>query len=181
MAGDARRLLGSARPTSLPVAAGRLDVGGALRQVLGAVRRARLARVGGKRPAGRSCATPSTPRWPAPPSRGSRHARVHRAHRRGTVPHVTWGFIWLMFALKIPLIALLWLVWWAVHAHPQVHYAARRRRRRRDQAGPTRTGASRSRDARGAARTARPPPRRPRALAHWSVALGRGRHAGLIP
>ena len=32
-------LLGSARPTSLPVAAGRLDVGGALRRVLGAVRR----------------------------------------------------------------------------------------------------------------------------------------------
>ena len=25
-----------------------------------------------------------------------------------------WGFIWIMFVLKIPLIALLWLVWWAV-------------------------------------------------------------------
>jgi hypothetical protein len=25
-----------------------------------------------------------------------------------------WGFVWIMFVLKIPLIALLWLVWWAV-------------------------------------------------------------------
>ena len=24
-----------------------------------------------------------------------------------------WGFLWLMFALKPPLLALLWLVWWA--------------------------------------------------------------------
>jgi hypothetical protein len=28
---------------------------------------------------------------------------------------VTWGFIWLMVVLKIPIAALLWLVWWAVH------------------------------------------------------------------
>jgi hypothetical protein len=26
-----------------------------------------------------------------------------------------WGFIWIMLVLKIPLVALLWLVWWAVH------------------------------------------------------------------
>ena len=25
-----------------------------------------------------------------------------------------WGFIWIMFVLKIPVIALLWLVWWAI-------------------------------------------------------------------
>lgn len=25
-----------------------------------------------------------------------------------------WGFIWLMFALKIPIGMLLWIVWWAV-------------------------------------------------------------------
>ena len=30
-----------------------------------------------------------------------------------------WGFIWLMFALKIPVAALLWLVWWAVKAEPE--------------------------------------------------------------
>jgi hypothetical protein len=32
---------------------------------------------------------------------------------------VEWGFIWLMFVLKIPIIALLWLVWWAVHQGPE--------------------------------------------------------------
>jgi hypothetical protein len=29
--------------------------------------------------------------------------------------HVTWGFIWLMFVLKIPILMLLGIVWWAVH------------------------------------------------------------------
>lgn len=28
---------------------------------------------------------------------------------------MTWGFIWLMLVLKLPIAALLWLVWWAVH------------------------------------------------------------------
>jgi hypothetical protein len=37
---------------------------------------------------------------------------------RGTVPTVTWGFLWLMFALKIPIVALLWIVWWAVRSEP---------------------------------------------------------------
>jgi hypothetical protein len=32
---------------------------------------------------------------------------------------VTWGFLWIMLALKIPLIALLWIVWWAVRAEPE--------------------------------------------------------------
>ena len=32
---------------------------------------------------------------------------------------MTWGFIWIMLALKIPLIALLWIVWWAVRAEPE--------------------------------------------------------------
>ena len=31
---------------------------------------------------------------------------------------MTWAFIWMMFVLKIPIIALLWLVWYAVHAEP---------------------------------------------------------------
>ena len=35
------------------------------------------------------------------------------------MPHVTWGFLWLMFALKIPIVGLLWIVWWAVHAEPE--------------------------------------------------------------
>jgi hypothetical protein len=27
-----------------------------------------------------------------------------------------WGFIWLMLVLKIPLVGLFWIVWWAIHA-----------------------------------------------------------------
>ncbi len=30
-----------------------------------------------------------------------------------------WGFIWLMLVLKIPVAALLWLVWWAVRQQPE--------------------------------------------------------------
>ena len=30
-----------------------------------------------------------------------------------------WGFLWLMLALKIPLIALIWLVWWAIRQTPE--------------------------------------------------------------
>ena len=44
---------------------------------------------------------------------------MHRTHGTGTVPAVTWGFLWLMFALKIPIVGLLWIVWWAVHAEPE--------------------------------------------------------------
>ena len=71
-------LLGSARPTSLPVAAGRLDVAGALRRVLGARRRAlageRQARQRG--PARNACAALGAPgrRARAPPLRDSTDA-----------------------------------------------------------------------------------------------------------
>ena len=30
----------------------------------------------------------------------------------------TWGFIWLMFALKVPIALLLWIVWWAIRQEP---------------------------------------------------------------
>ena len=30
-----------------------------------------------------------------------------------------WGFVFLMFALKIPLLALCWLVWWAIKQTPE--------------------------------------------------------------
>ena len=30
-----------------------------------------------------------------------------------------WGFLWLMVALKLPIAALLWIVWWAVRATPE--------------------------------------------------------------
>jgi hypothetical protein len=35
------------------------------------------------------------------------------------VPHVDWGFIWLMFILKVPIVALLVIVWWAVRQSPE--------------------------------------------------------------
>jgi hypothetical protein len=28
---------------------------------------------------------------------------------------MTWGFIWLMLVLKIPIAMLLYIVWWAIH------------------------------------------------------------------
>jgi hypothetical protein len=31
---------------------------------------------------------------------------------------VTWAFLWLMVGLKIPIIALGWIVWRAIHAEP---------------------------------------------------------------
>jgi hypothetical protein len=31
---------------------------------------------------------------------------------------VTWGFLWIMLALKIPLIALIVIVWWAIRQKP---------------------------------------------------------------
>ena len=46
-----------------------------------------------------------------PPSmRISRPQRADPGYSAG----MEWGFIWLMFALKIPIIALLCLVWWAI-------------------------------------------------------------------
>ena len=32
---------------------------------------------------------------------------------------MTWGFLWLMLALKIPIAALIYLVWWAVKQTPE--------------------------------------------------------------
>jgi hypothetical protein len=32
---------------------------------------------------------------------------------------VTWGFLWIMIALKIPLIALIYIVWWAIKQEPE--------------------------------------------------------------
>jgi hypothetical protein len=30
-----------------------------------------------------------------------------------------WGFVWLMFIIKIPLVSLLYLVWWAIREEPE--------------------------------------------------------------
>ena len=31
---------------------------------------------------------------------------------------MTWGFVWLMLALKIPLVGLIYIVWWAIKQEP---------------------------------------------------------------
>lgn len=31
-----------------------------------------------------------------------------------------WAFIWLMVVLKIPVVAAIWLVWWAMKAEPEL-------------------------------------------------------------
>ena len=32
---------------------------------------------------------------------------------------MTWGFIWLMLALKLPLAGLIYIVWWAIKQEPE--------------------------------------------------------------
>ncbi len=32
---------------------------------------------------------------------------------------MTWGFLWLMLALKIPLAGLIYIVWWAIKQKPE--------------------------------------------------------------
>ena len=32
---------------------------------------------------------------------------------------MTWGFLWLMLALKLPLAALIYIVWWAIKQEPE--------------------------------------------------------------
>ncbi len=32
---------------------------------------------------------------------------------------MTWGFLWIMVALKIPLIGLICIVWWAIKQDPE--------------------------------------------------------------
>jgi hypothetical protein len=32
---------------------------------------------------------------------------------------VTWGFLWLMLALKLPLAGLIYIVWWAIKQTPE--------------------------------------------------------------
>ena len=38
---------------------------------------------------------------------------------------MTWTFLWLMLALKIPIAGLLWLVWWAIHKTDEEPVGAR--------------------------------------------------------
>jgi hypothetical protein len=44
---------------------------------------------------------------------------------RGTVPtRVSWTFLYLMIGLKIPIAALLYLVWWAIRQVPETEPGA---------------------------------------------------------
>ena len=36
---------------------------------------------------------------------------------------MTWGFLWIMIGLKVPLVALILLVWWAVRQGPDAPQA----------------------------------------------------------
>lgn len=31
-----------------------------------------------------------------------------------------WTFVWMMFVLKVPVVAAIWLVWWAMKAEPEL-------------------------------------------------------------
>jgi len=48
-----------------------------------------------------------------------RRPGVHAGLQRGTIAgRMTWTFLWMMLALKIPIAALIYLVWWAIHQEP---------------------------------------------------------------
>ena len=32
---------------------------------------------------------------------------------------MTWAFIWMVVVLKIPIVALIWLCWWAIRSEPE--------------------------------------------------------------
>ena len=84
---------------------------------------------------------------------------------------MTWGFLWLMLALKIPLIGLICIVWWAIkqepdeasareddggikrHPHPHRHGPFRRPPRRGPHGDPAPLPPARVRTVRARART----------------------------
>jgi hypothetical protein len=53
----------------------------------------------------------------APPGRDL--ARDYGYAAREEFARVAWGFIWLMFVLKIPIFMLLGIVWWAARQEPE--------------------------------------------------------------
>ena len=57
------------------------------------------------------CANPR----PAGPRAGGGDSRGESGYDR---VEVTWGFLWLMLALKLPLAGLIYIVWWAIKQEP---------------------------------------------------------------
>jgi hypothetical protein len=45
---------------------------------------------------------------------------MRRPARAGTIaPRMDWAFIYMMFVLKLPIAALLGIVWWAIRSQPE--------------------------------------------------------------
>jgi hypothetical protein len=92
-------------------------------------------------------------------------------------PVEAWGFIWLMFALKIPLALLFWLCWWAVHAKPDtVDESDGGLGRRRHRPRRPRPGGPRTRDPHGAEHPAPPARTRTTVVRGREAAAPAGRH-----
>ena len=71
------------------------------------------------RPA-RSSAEPLLDPERRPDAAISRISPCSSARRRDSIAvSVTWGFLWLMLALKLPLAALIYIVWWAIKQEPE--------------------------------------------------------------
>ena len=86
-----------------------------------------------------------------------------------------WMFLWLMVVLKVPIGALLYLVWWATTRARGGRFRAPRARLERAPA-PSRPGPSRARASRGPPRRgphAEPPPRTPSRTAACARTSGR--------
>jgi hypothetical protein len=71
-----------------------------------------------------------------------------------------WAFVYLMFGLKIPIAALLWIVWWAIHqtVEPEAGTADEGGTRKPRHPHPSLPRRPRPRDAHGLAQPG-PPPR----------------------
>ena len=39
--------------------------------------------------------------------------------KRSYTPRIVWELVWLMVIMKIPIVYLCWVVWWAIKAEPK--------------------------------------------------------------
>jgi len=88
---------------------------------------------------------------------------------------MSWTFVYLMLGLKIPIAALLYLVWWAIHQTPETAEPPAGEGGSRKPRHP-RPGLPRHPRPRGACGLAMPaPPRRTRVIASGALARARAR------
>ena len=97
------------------------------------------------------CARRTGPDHVVAPSRSARRSGLRA---RGRLDRMGWSMLWLFLALKIPLLALCWLVWWAIKQD--------RRSPRRARTTAAASAPGRTRAAAAAARAAPRPARRRR-------------------